>query len=87
MTHNHDDVQRKADEHDEELHDRDPVTDLSPSSERETETLQKHPRSSPATTDEDIDADSIKVLPGTGGPDDTGDVETDGDDETPSRER
>ena len=75
MSDNHDDVRRKAEENDEELHDQDPVTDLSPSSERETEALQKSHRSSPATEDEDIDPDNIKVLPGTGGPDDTGDVE------------
>ena len=33
-----------------------------------------------ATADPDINDDDVKVLPGTGGPDDTGDVDVDPDD-------
>jgi hypothetical protein len=55
-------------------------TAYSPSSERETESRQEHPDTSPATRDQDIDDDAIKVLPGTGGPDDPGDVDVDDED-------
>lgn len=37
------------------------------------------PANSEAFDDETIDADAIKVLPGTGGPDDTGDEEVPAD--------
>jgi hypothetical protein len=43
-----------------------------PSSGRETERLQ-HDQSVP----DDVDASAVATLPGTGGPDDTGDVEVD----------
>jgi hypothetical protein len=43
----------------------------SPASDRETAERQKSPSESPAT--DDVGAD-VKTLPGTGGPDDTGDV-------------
>lgn len=45
----------------------------SPGSDRETEALQRDPDDSPAT-DEDVDASRVRNLPGTGGPDDTGDL-------------
>jgi hypothetical protein len=49
----------------------------SPSSERETEALQGGQESSPATRD--VDSAHIGNLPGTGGPDDSGDfLEDDG---------
>ncbi|QIG41289.1 hypothetical protein G5T42_13520 [Microbacterium sp. 4R-513] len=47
----------------------------SPASETETEAKQADPL--PDTIDDDIDADHILVTPGTGGPDDAGDVEVD----------
>ncbi len=49
----------------------------SPASERETESRQDNPRTSEATNDPDIDTDDVTVLPGTGGPDDPGDVDVD----------
>lgn len=58
----------------------DPDTAYSPSSEQETEALQHSPRKSQATEDPEIDGEDIRVLPGTGGPDDQGDVEIDDDD-------
>jgi hypothetical protein len=58
----------------------DPDTAYSPASERETESRQDHPETSPATKDPDIDEDAVKVLPGTGGPDDEGDVDVDDED-------
>jgi hypothetical protein len=45
----------------------------SPASDRETAERQKSPAESPAT--DDVDAD-VQTLPGTGGPDDPGDVST-----------
>jgi hypothetical protein len=50
----------------------------SPSSGRETEELQDSPDSQ-AFDDTDIDAGNVNLLPGTGGPDDVGDVEVDPD--------
>lgn len=47
----------------------------SPGSESETEAKQADPI--PDTVDDDIDRDDIVVAPGTGGPDDVGDVEVD----------
>jgi hypothetical protein len=47
-------------------------TSYSPASDRETEERQKSPADSPALGDVD-DAD-VTTLPGTGGPDDSGDV-------------
>jgi hypothetical protein len=58
----------------------DPDTAYSPASERETEARQDQPRNSAATKDPEIDEDAITVLPGTGGPDDTGDVDADDED-------
>jgi hypothetical protein len=55
----------------------DPDTAYSPASERETESRQEHPSTSPATRDPEIDDDAVEVLPGTGGPDDQGDVDVD----------
>jgi hypothetical protein len=50
----------------------------SPQSERETETKQNQSvTDSKAVQDSDVDADQVEVLPGTGGPDDVGDVEVD----------
>lgn len=50
----------------------------SPSSGRETEVLQDSPDSASAALDDtDINPDDVNVLPGTGGPDDVGDVEVD----------
>jgi hypothetical protein len=43
-----------------------------PSSERETEEKQRD-----QTVPSDVDADAVKALPGTGGPDDGGDIEVD----------
>lgn len=49
-----------------------------PASEDETEVLQNSAISdSEAVDDVDIDQADIKVLPGTGGPDDVGDIEVD----------
>ncbi len=47
----------------------------SPSSEAETERKQQDPL--PDTIDDDIDSDDVRVVPGTGGPDDVGDVDVD----------
>lgn len=55
-------------------------TSYSPASDTETRERQKDPAESPATADPDIDDDEVKVLPGTGGPDDSGDVEVNPDD-------
>lgn len=50
----------------------------SPQSEREMQSFQSRPvESSEAVKDADIDADQVQVLPGTGGPDDVGDVDVD----------
>jgi hypothetical protein len=50
-------------------------TAYSPGSDTDTQRLQDAPSSSPALDDPEIDASAVKVLPGTGGPDDEGDVE------------
>lgn len=55
-------------------------TVYSPSSDAETRERQEDPDQSQATTDPDIDEDDVKVLPGTGGPDDSGDVDVNPDD-------
>ncbi len=54
-------------------------TSYSPASDKETEQRQQDPAESAATDDAAIDENDVKVLPGTGGPDDTGDVEVDDD--------
>jgi hypothetical protein len=46
----------------------------------ETETAAKQSDHVSETVDHDIDRDDITVAPGTGGPDDVGDVEVDPDD-------
>lgn len=48
----------------------------SPGSESETARKQDGP-TLPAGVDDDIDADDVRVVPGTGGPDDVGDVDVD----------
>jgi hypothetical protein len=50
----------------------------SPSSGRETEEKQES-ADSHAFDDQDIDPENVNLLPGTGGPDDVGDVEVDPD--------
>lgn len=55
-------------------------TVYSPGSDSETTSRQANPTRSEATDDEEIDADDVKLLPGTGGPDDSGDVEVNPDD-------
>jgi hypothetical protein len=47
----------------------------SPASDTDTEELQDDQPDSPALDDPEIDADAVNVLPGTGGPDDEGDVD------------
>lgn len=46
-----------------------------PTSEAETEQKQKNPI--PDSIDEDVDTDDVRAVPGTGGPDDVGDVDVD----------
>ena len=48
-----------------------------PASERDTEALQLNDVSESAAVEDDIDEDAINALPGTGGPDDGGDIEVD----------
>jgi len=55
-------------------------TVYSPSSDEETRERQDKPRESQATDDPDIHDEDVNVLPGTGGPDDVGDVEVDPED-------
>lgn len=52
-------------------------TTYSPASDTETRERQEDPAESPATDDPDIDDEAVKLLPGTGGPDDSGDVDVD----------
>jgi hypothetical protein len=49
----------------------------SPSSGLETERMQHDHADSPALADPDIEVSRINALPGTGGPDDAGDIEFD----------
>lgn len=65
-------------EHPSENEDIERDTVYSPGSDRETEHRQTAPTESSAT--DDIDDESVTVLPGTGGPDDSGDVDVDPDD-------
>jgi hypothetical protein len=53
-------------------------TAYSPGSDTETRHKQEDPV--PATVDDEIDADDVRAVPGTGGPDDVGDVDVDADD-------
>lgn len=51
-------------------------TTYSPGSETETAEKQDGP-TLPEGVDDDIDAEDVRVVPGTGGPDDVGDVDVD----------
>lgn len=60
-------------------------TSYSPASETETQRKQEDPL--PDTVDPEIDPDDIRAVPGTGGPDDAGDVDVDpGELHVPGRE-
>jgi hypothetical protein len=50
----------------------------SPASEAETQHKQDDPL--PETVDDDISASDVRAVPGTGGPDDVGDVDVDAQD-------
>lgn len=50
----------------------------SPSSEAETKQKQHDPL--PSTIESDIDTEGVRAVPGTGGPDDVGDVEVEPED-------
>jgi hypothetical protein len=52
-------------------------TNESPTSETDTAVKQTDSVESSATDDGDIDESDVNLLPGTGGPDDVGDVEVD----------
>jgi hypothetical protein len=52
----------------------------SPASETETAAKQDDPLPETVASEEDIDTSRINVVPGTGGPDDAGDVELDPED-------
>ncbi|MFP7761285.1 hypothetical protein [Marisediminicola sp. LYQ134] len=54
----------------------DDETTTSPASERDIQAKQND-QSTTATDDAEVDEDQIEVLPGTGGPDDVGDIEVD----------
>lgn len=54
--------------------------DMSYSPASETETQQKQRDPLPEGVDDDIDPDDVRAVPGTGGPDDVGDVDVDPDD-------
>lgn len=64
----------KSNEHDSSI---DPDTSYSPASETEMEQLQR--TTTPAVPDDETELERVKVLPGTGGPDDVGDIEVDED--------
>jgi hypothetical protein len=51
--------------------------DMSYSPASETETAHKQADALPDTIDDDIDPDDVRAVPGTGGPDDVGDVDID----------
>lgn len=55
-------------------------TSYSPSSEREMQARDDEPQGTVALEDDDINPDDVKILPGTGGPDDVGDIEVSEDD-------
>ena len=52
----------------------------SPRSDRDTIELQSTDVESSPAVDDAIDSDDVNVLPGTGGPDDGGDIEVDPED-------
>lgn len=58
-------------------HDESLRKDMSYSPASETETQHKQADPLPETIDDDIAAEDVNVVPGTGGPDDEGDVEVD----------
>jgi hypothetical protein len=65
-----------------ERHDEEQIvrkdTNESPTAEQDTHAKQTNDvSSSAALDDDDIDASDVNLLPGTGGPDDVGDVEVD----------
>jgi hypothetical protein len=49
----------------------------SPASEQEQRRAQEDPRSSSTLDDPEVDSGSVKSLPGTGGPDDVGEIDVD----------
>jgi len=53
------------------------ATNESPESNTDTEELQKNAAGSPALDDPEIDDSRVTTLPGTGGPDDEGDIDMD----------
>lgn len=55
----------------------DPTFDSPRSDETIREMQSTEPSDSPALDDDEIDADAVKTLPGTGGPDDVGEIEVD----------
>jgi hypothetical protein len=57
----------------------------SPSSDRETDARQADPDASEALVGDEIDLEAVVVLPGTGGPDDAGDIRVDTDEMNPPR--
>jgi len=52
-------------------------TTNTPSSDKDTHALQTDAVGDSAAVDGDVDESDITVLPGTGGPDDVGDIEVD----------
>ncbi len=74
MTHDEDEKRRLAAERPGDAEHTRRDMSYSPASGRETEELQKRPEDSRALDDPEIDASRVRVLPGTGGPDDPGDV-------------
>lgn len=50
-------------------------SNYSPGSDTDTRALQEDQHGSPALADPEIDRSAVKTLPGTGGPDDEGDVQ------------
>ena len=52
-------------------------TSYSPSSERDDDVLENEAVTDSDAVDADMDSSEILVLPGTGGPDDVGDIEVD----------
>ncbi|RFA21269.1 hypothetical protein [Subtercola boreus] len=48
-----------------------------PGSEADTEILQNEPVTASDAIDDDTNVSDVEVLPGTGGPDDVGDIEVD----------
>ena len=60
--------------------DLDKDTNYSPGSDTDTDELQDAQEQSPALDVEDIDEDAVRTLPGTGGPDDEGNIEVDEED-------